>query len=149
MTQEPGWATPPGYGNSWLQDLIWESGPVADTGTGQVVDLDFFFNVDLEDGYDFFEVAFDSAGYWITVYDATAINPGSQPDYPNSFAEPSMQYSTLGALPIEYVANGYGGFLFNEVRIRFRMMSDGAYSDEDGFFDSRLGAVPIDDVSVT
>lgn len=76
-TQVSGWATAPGYGNNWLQDLIWSSGPLADPDSAQVVQLDFLFNHDLEPAYDFFSVAYDSAGTWVEVYRVDGRSPGS------------------------------------------------------------------------
>lgn len=143
-TDQPQWVSPPGYGNSWFDALIYESTPLADTSAPQVVDLDFYFNHDVEPGYDFFRVQYDSAGQWIDVYSVDGANVDSM----GVFTAPGVHYAEAGARPIAYAGNDYGGERGDRIRIRLVVDSDEAYSDEDGMFDSAAGAAQIDDVVI-
>lgn len=138
--QKPGWGDPPGYGNSWDESLVWE-GSVSDPQSGQTVSLDFYYNYDTEPRYDYFLVEYDSAGTWKTVLDETGYHP-------TDFAPPGLLYSESEAEPIVYDPGGYAGEDSDRVRIRFRVTSDGAWSDEDGLWPTD-GAVQADDISVS
>ena len=52
------------------------------------------------------------------------------------------------APPIVFTGNDYGGANGDEIRIRLRVTSDGAFSDEDGLWPTD-GAVQVDDISVS
>lgn len=142
-SQEPGWASAPGYGNDWLQRLVWRSGSLVDPGSAQVVELDFFFNHDVEPFYDFFSVAYDSAGSWVEIYSTDGRSPG--PD--GGFDAPGLRFTEQDPRPIVYPAHGYGGENGDEIVLRLQVESDYTWSDEDGLFDTE-GAVQVDDLMV-
>lgn len=138
---QPGWTTPPGYGNSWSAAMDWW-GPMADPSVGQTVELDFLFHHDSEPAYDFFQVQYDSAGTWITVYSRDGTDKG-----PGGFTAPGVQYALEpAAAPIVYAGNDYAGGN-SSIRIRMAALSDGAWSDEDGLWDSD-GFAQVDDIEV-
>ena len=138
-----GWHTAPGYGNKWDAALVFESSVIPDPETPRTIALEGFFHVDVEPNYDFFTVAFDSAGTWVTVLSVDGTNKDPMTGV---FAAPGLQLSTLIASDaIRYEANAYPD---DRVRIRLRFESDSAFSDQDGSFDSD-GAVQIDDLRVT
>jgi hypothetical protein len=139
------WATPPGYGNSWEDILIYESPPVSNPTAGQVVGLDFFFNYDTETGFDFLYVEFERDGAWV---EACVID-GSNKDTSNAFPPPGVQFSAVQTRPIEYFGNDYGGDYGDQIRLRIRFQSDGAWSDEDGRWSTHGGAAQVDDISLT
>ncbi len=139
-----GWASPPGYGNGWDQILLYESPPVADPALGQVVALDFWFNHDSERGYDFFSVEYDSAGWWTQVLSIDGTNGVA-----GNFAAPGVRFSDVANKQIEFDGFDYGGDAQDQIRIRIRFRSDGAFSDADGFLDTSGGAVQMDDISLT
>ena len=141
--QVAGWASAPGYGNGWNDILLYESDPVADPSVGQTVSLDFFFNHDTEPGYDFFNVEYDSAGTWTSVL---AID-GSNKDGSNVFQAPGVQFSTAATGAIIYAGNDYSDD--GRIKLRLRVSSDGAWSDEDGLWPTDAGAAQVDDISVT
>jgi hypothetical protein len=133
--QQPEWITAPGYGNNWIQDAEWLSPPVADPASAETVSLEFFFNSDLEPGYDWFQVAYFTNGDWVTVSEIDRLRT-------------NQQYTLEAPFPIEYAANSYAGDDGDRIRLRFRVITDGAYSDQDGLWPTD-GAVQIDDVSIT
>ena len=143
------WHHVPGYGNRWDAVLYFESAPLADPSVGQTVDLDFFFNYDTEPGYDFFEVQYylrNSFGSgWITVLSVE----GSNKDVAGNFAAPGVQFSTVQTAPIVYEGNDYWGNHGDQIVIRLRFESDGAWSDEDGAYVTTGGAVQLDDISLS
>ena len=145
-----GWENVPGYGNNWNDNLLFEI-PVSDPAQGQTVGLDFYFNYETEGGYDFFEVQYDSAGTWISVYSIS----GTSRDVGGTglFNAPGVQYSTLTADPIVYAGNDYGigtgaALGVPAIRIRLQFNSDGAFSDQDGLFVGE-GAAQVDQLTVT
>jgi hypothetical protein len=138
------WENLPGYGNGWNDAIIYESEPVADATVGQTVDLDFFFHHDTEPGYDYFNVQYDSAGTWTSVLAIDGTDADS-----SGFHAPGVQFSAAQTAPILFAGNDYGGDASDRIRIRLRVISDGAYSDEDGMWISRAGAVQIDDITLS
>jgi len=136
-----GWDDAPGYGNNWNDVLLFESDPVANPAAGASIGLDFYYNIDLEPGYDFFLVEYDSAGTWTTVWQDDNTNRTEL-----GFPIPGLQYSTLAASPIVFTGGDYGEG--DRVRIRMVVTSDGGFSDEDGLYVGD-GAVQIDDIAVT
>lgn len=141
VVQRPGWATAPGYGNSWNALMSYHS-TVGDPSVGQTIGLDFVFNHDTEPGYDYFDVEYDSAGVAVRVFHIDGDNRDSSGGFvPLSFASQSPA-------PIVYGANGYGGPSNDEIVIRFALRTDGAWSDEDGKYASDGGA-QVDDISVS
>lgn len=141
--QEPGWAAAPGYGNNWNSSLLFESPPLADPSVGQVVDLDFFLNLDSEPGYDNLFVEYDSAGTWVEVYQGN----GYRGDSAGVFLPPGATFDELAQGTIAFAGNDYGGPGGDQVRIRLRGDSDGAWSDQDGLWPTE-GMAQVDDISV-
>jgi hypothetical protein len=139
------WKTAPGYGNGWNDILLFESAPVADASVGQTVDLDFYFNFELELNWDFFFVEYDSAGTWTQVMGVT----GSSQDTNLVFQAPGLLFSDVSTTPIVYSGNDYGGDDADRIRVRLLVSTDGAWSDEDGSNPTTAGAVQVDDISIS
>jgi len=139
------WASPPGYGNLWSDPLTYRSVPVADPFAGQTVALDFYFHHDMETQYDFFRVEYDSAGFWVKVFEID----GTNKDLSGVFPAPGVQFSSVQTKSITYAGNDYGGAGGDQVIIRMVVVTDGIWSDEDGLYDSDAGAVQVDDVTLT
>lgn len=141
------WENAPGYGDEWFDVLEFESDPVSDPQNGRTVDLDFFFNVDVEPGYDFFLVQYEVGGAWTTVATLTGTNKDSL----GVFQAPGVQYSLLGASPIVYQGGDYSAA--NTVKIRLVIQSDGFASDQSNggpdFPAGGDGGAQVDDLTVT
>jgi len=117
------WANPRGYGNGWKQNLdkrfVLPPGPVRMAAE---------YAWDTGPDFDYFEVLISKDGG--ATYDELAIHDGSSGGY----VKESFDLST------------YAG---QEVLIRFRLDSDGAYSDEDGLYLSDGGGARIRYVEIT
>jgi hypothetical protein len=115
-----------GYGNGWDERL---SLPPIDVGGGSLYPvLTFKYRHDSEPEYDFTYVQAESLGAYVS------LNRG----YDGS----SGGWNDLGIYGFLLV--GYD----NPLRVRFRFISDAAYSDADGVYDSDGGAFHVDDISV-
>ncbi|MFH1502115.1 MAG: hypothetical protein ABIG03_03615, partial [Candidatus Eisenbacteria bacterium] len=90
--------------------------------------LSFAYRHDSEPGYDFTWVEVESLGTWVKLNDGYDGQSGG------------WQNVGSGGFPIA----GYG----NPVHLRFRFDSDGAFSDEDGLYDSDSGAFSVDNIQV-
>ena len=133
-----GYATAPGYGNNWNDVLLWNAdapNPTANTS----VRLQFEFNHDTEPGYDYFIAEYDSAGSWISMLTLD----GTNKDGNNQFVTPVSFDQTVLFNPLMYV-----GTPRNDIRLRLRVVSDGAWSDEDGLWPTR-GAAQVDNIRVS
>lgn len=140
-----GYARLPGYGNSWFDVALYTSSPVADPSSGQVVDLEFFFNYDVWDAtWDFLSVQYDLDGVWTTVMEVT----GYSRDGDNIFQSPGVLFSAEQEAPIVYAGNDYGGPDGDRIRIRLLVTSDGGWSDED-IGGGLAGAAQVDDITLT
>jgi hypothetical protein len=116
-----GYATLPGYGNIWDQAFCTASCLVV---SGDV-SLDFLITWDSEPGYDYTYVEYDTcADNWTEQFAYDDIGTG--------FASHVID-STLHA---------------GNLRIRFHFVSDGAWSDGDGLWDTDGGAI-IDSLTVS
>jgi hypothetical protein len=149
-TVDPGYAGGDGYGNAWDQRLVLPPidlnlTPVermswgaikAGFGDGKLPDvsgtrsaapvLTFRYRCDSEQGYDFTYVQAKSGADWISLNDGyTGASGGWQ-------ESEAFDLSAFGDL----------------VELRFRFLSDGAWSDEDGLYDSDGGAFHVDDIRV-
>lgn len=114
----------PGYGNSWQQYFT----SIAFPRTGDV-EISFMAYYDSEPGEDFTYLQYWHAmGYWETLDDYDWIRSGS-PVKRHSYTIPDS------VLP-------------DSVRVRFYFRSDGAWSDEDGLWDTD-GAIVIDSLVVS
>jgi len=143
-----------GYGNSWddrleLPTVVVEQTVVErvswgglkarflDAGTerpreaprGVLPVLTFVYRHETEPAFDYFFVQAESAGVWVT------LNEGG-------WDGSSGGWQDLG--PEGYRLTGFG----SELKVRFRFTSDGAWSDEDGLYDSDAGAVHLDNIVI-
>ncbi len=116
-----------GYGNNWDEYLEWR-GPVADVSQPCTVQIDGLLNYDMEPGYDFMYVECVTAGDQVV---QLAAFDGGATGVPLSA---SFTYA-----PADYVAG--------EVVVRFRVVTDTAWSDEDCLWKT-IGAVQLDDVVI-
>jgi hypothetical protein len=121
-----------GYGNGYDESLEWRA-QVADPALPCTLTVDALLNHDVEPGYDH---------VWLSVVKA-------------GFADPLDLWSTDGAgtqvpLHVEtvYQPGDYAGPNADEVIVRCRVTSDGAWSDQDCSYPS-IGACQLDDVTVT
>ncbi|MCD6380508.1 hypothetical protein J7M07_08720, partial [bacterium] len=113
------WSTAPGYGNSWDQQLVSEEIIFEET-----LYLDFHAVFDCEGaGYDELYIEYKNNNDWVNL--ATY---GGVGDVIDSY---SVDSATVGG----------------STRFRFHFTSDGAWSDQDGLYDTD-GAVIIDSITV-
>ena len=133
---EAGYATAPGYGNGWDDRLEWrgQANPTIFTN----VRLTFSYNYDVEPGYDFFHVDYDSAGVWINWLTVT----GDNRDGLGNFTTPAQFDQTVQYTPFMLTGNPK-----RDVHIRMRVTSDPGWSDEDGLHPTS-GAAQVDNVRV-
>jgi hypothetical protein len=131
-----GFTTAPGYGNNWDDRLEWlgQTNPATFTN----VRLLFSFNHDTEPGYDFFKVEYDSAGGWLEWLSVD----GTNKDTSGTFITPVSFDKTELFTPFMYTGPSNA-----DVHLRMRVVSDGAWSDEDGLFPTK-GAAQVDNVQV-
>ena len=116
----PGCATCPGFGNNWVQNF--ESVEFPSTGD---VTVDYLVRYDTEPGYDYLYVQYLSqSDVWQTL------------EFINGQGEELIS----STVPADSV-NG-------SVKLRFRFVSDGSYSDEDGLWPTN-GAAVIDSLTVS
>jgi len=129
----PGGDTSEGYGNNYKENLVWY-GTVADNGLSTNVTVTFDANVDSEPGFDFLEVQYYQTGAaaWSTegAYDAVQSLTGETLNF------------TVDAADLYGVGS-------NQVRIRFRGYSDGAWSDIDCNWPTAAGLCQIDNISIS
>lgn len=118
-----GWATPPGYGNDWDQRIE----KAFDLPAGPA-SIRYVASFDLEPGYDYLrvEVSYDDGASFELLEARDGTSAGFE--------------AFDVALPASYEGA--------RVIVRFRVTSDGAWSDEDGWYPSH-GAAAIDRVEVT
>jgi len=110
----------PGYGNDWVQGFESVAIPVAGNAT-----LSYRISWDSEPGYDFTYAEYmEAGGSWVELASYTGTGEATE-----SWTIPAS------VLP-------------DSLRVRFRFVSDAAYSDEDGDYLSD-GAVIIDSVTIS
>jgi hypothetical protein len=126
-----------GYGNNW-HDGLDHSYTVSNPADSTVITWDLQFNYDSEDGYDFFNVQWDSAGSMLHLAQYTGTNKVG-----GVFTAPVVFHGV-----ITYHAGDYVGVGHNQVHLRCRFDSDGAASDEDGLNVTSDGAVQLDNIQV-
>ena len=113
-----GWQSAPGYGNNWDQSLT--TGPVYMTGP---ITLSYSGYFDSEDDYDVTSVEYDSGnGNWIVLaaYDGV-----------------------VDTSAVHTIVSGQSA-----TKLRFHFTSDGAWSDQDGLWNTD-GAAIIDEITVS
>jgi len=123
-----GWTGLPGYGNSWSQSLALNPTLTASTVTYTIM-------WDSEPGYDFTYVQwYDPVNLvWVNATNAQ----GGTVEYTSGPAN-----GDPGGPSTETLTSPYGA-----TKVRFQFESDGAWSDEDGLWDT-IGGVNLDDLSI-
>ena len=120
----------PGYGNAWYE--IFES---VDFPTAGDVTISYSLHYDTEASYDFLFVDyFAKSGNWRNLVEYTGPFPGA----PVGGIGPIVESHTAPAESLDASA-----------RFRFRFSSDGAVSDQDGYFGSTDGAATIDSITIS
>ncbi len=150
---DPSYSGGDGYGNGWDERLLLPAIPIGTTAVEEVSwgalkatylepppvvhprpdrtvspVLTFSYRHDSEPGYDVTRGEIDSFGTWVS------LTPG--------YSGPSGGWQDVGAYGFELL--GYS----DPVEIRFRFLSDGSGSDENGLYDSDGGAFHVDNVRV-
>ncbi len=121
---DPSYSGGDGYGNNWDQIL---NLPPVDVSSAVYPVLEYTYSCDTEYDYDFVYVQVESSGAYVN------LNRGYSGVTPwTSFAGYSVGPSTYDA----------------PLRVRFRFVSDVAYSDEDGAYQSNGGAFHVDNIRV-
>jgi hypothetical protein len=118
-----------GYGNSYRADLEWR-GQVDDPAAACTVDIAAVANIDVEVDYDYVSIVAESAGGEIVL-----------------FVEDGIHVGLPIAVSHVYQPGDYVGAGGDEVAIRFRVVSDASYSDEDCLYPTS-GAIQLDDVVI-
>jgi len=128
----PGWATPPGYGNSW-KDYLQHSFDL--TTTAGTVTFSYQYRHDLEvtsgTAYDkaFTEISTDNGGAWTILKTYTG------------------KSRVGGKIRWKQETTNLTSYAGQNVLIRFRVYTDEIYSDEDGNYNSD-GAFFVDEIKL-
>ncbi|MCK4680333.1 hypothetical protein KAT82_04360 [bacterium] len=151
---DPAFSGGDGYGNEWdqrlelppihlggtsVEEMSWggikamfrtDADPVRDGAQRDptLPMLTFTYRHDSEIGYDYTCVQVESTGTWIDLNSGYSGSSGGWQDCGSS----------------GFSLSGFG----DPVRVRFRFKSDGAWSDEDGLYDSDGGAFHVDNIRV-
>jgi len=124
----PGETEDGGYGDRWNDGLdYW--GTVADPGLNTTVDLEFYYNVHSEDGWDWFNLNVDRGGTW------------EQIEHTSAVFENVHFMQTITFAPEDYVND-------DQFHIQLQVTSDGHMSDQDCGWQS-TGHTQIDDISIS
>jgi hypothetical protein len=113
-----------GYGNSWDDRLVI---PTTDVSGATYPVLTYAFRHDSEIGYDFTYVQAESMGTYVDL---------------NRGYDGSVGWTDIGVYGFVLVAYD------NPVNARFRFLSDGAWSDEDGLYLSVGGGFAVDNIQI-
>jgi len=116
------WANAGGYGNDWNTSV---SRTFFYDGAGSV-SLSYAYACQLESGYDFVRGEIAVGGTTVTFASYTGVGSGT---------------ANIDLTPY---LSGPGAYT-----VRFRLTSDYAYSDEDGFYDTTCAPFVLDNISVT
>jgi len=128
-----GYAALPGYGNGWAQSFC-TKGCLAVMGD---IVFDYLVTWDTEPGYDSANIEWDNCDdNWIVWPE-----PGSSGCYCSVHFEGVGEDSLITIVFPDSLHDG-------QARIRFNFFSDGAWSDEDGFWDTD-GAIILDSLVVS
>jgi hypothetical protein len=111
-----------GYGNGWDQRLTI---PAIDLTDVAYPILDFAYSCDSEPGYDVTLAQAESAGVYVNM---------------NRGFDGAHSWTAFNGFFIGWYDDPFNG--------RFRFVSDGAWSDEDGLYDSDGGAFHVDNIRV-
>ena len=123
--------TPEGYGNNYREWLDWR-GVVADNGVATDMTVTYDLNYDIEPGYDYLDLEYESTMGWTQVV-----------TYDGLLAEPVHATVAFTVAASDLVGPGS-----NEVHLRFEATSDGAWSDSDCLWPTS-GHSQIDNISVS
>lgn len=130
---EPGPIPVPGfgYGNDWKQNAVFTH-TVADPGAGSDVVWSLALRHDTEPEWDFVYLQWNSGGQWITLESFDGVSP----------IVLNLEYEFT--VPADQHVGPEG----DQIQLRIRFSSDGAWSDEDGFWATERGACQVDDIAV-
>jgi hypothetical protein len=129
-----GYAALPGYGNDWDQSWCFKCIEVPET---EEVYIDYLIAWDSEPGYDYTYVEYATKSSCDSLTHPDIIPAG---DWTNL-----KTYNGIGSGAVsDTIPSGRAG----AVKIRFRFVSDGSWSDQDGLWNTD-GAAILDNVSVT
>jgi hypothetical protein len=120
------WRQPRGYGNNWRQHLVREF-PLSDwSGSGDEVYFEWDQRFAMENDYDYGYVDFsrDYGASWTTLGVFANNGFAGKPGHSQDWDSPSHGHRTLH-LPPEFAGNN--------MLVRFRFESDGAYSSQDQY----------------
>ncbi len=138
---EPGPLPVPGfgYGNDWSQSVYYTY-TVPNPALQSTVVWSMKLQFDSEPGYDATELQWNKAGQWITLgtYDGDSADVATPP---NTYIDVSHNFTVR--------SDDYAGPSANQIQLRIRFTSDGAWSDEDGLWPTNRGASQVDDITVT
>jgi hypothetical protein len=129
-----GYASLPGYGNGWDQGWCFKCIEAPDT---EAVIIDYLIAWDSEPGYDYTNLEYATS---------STCDSLTHPDFiPIDGWINLKTYDGSGNESVsDTIPAGHDG----AIKIRFRFESDGAWSDQDGLWNTD-GAVILDDISVT
>ncbi len=128
------YATLPGYGNGWDQGWYFKCIEVPDT---EAVIVDYLIAWDTESTCDYVSLEYTTKSTCDSLTGPGDILPGDWLEVAVLDGQSSRQFRS------DTIPAGHDGF----VKIRFHFTSDGAWSDEDGLYDTD-GAAIIDSVTV-
>ncbi len=119
-----------GYGNDWSENLVFTY-TVPNPSVATVVGVDLVFNSDSEPGFDYFYVQYNQGGSWQTIgraYDGTNVG-------------------VLFSADVTFQPSYYVGSASDQLQLRCRGFSDGAWSDEDCLWDT-VGLAQVDNIVI-
>jgi hypothetical protein len=131
----PGEPENPGYGNNVKASIVW-SQVVSDTTLATQVTLTARLNHDTEPGYDYLYLEVWQAGDWAMIRSWNGANKSGGVFVPVDVSE------SFTVQPVDYT-----GEQGDEIHLRWRFRSDGAFSDEDCLWPTN-GAAQVDNIAV-
>jgi len=126
------WVQPRGYGNSWLQMMHrdFELSSWSVSGDDVVLDFDQRFALEHDYDYGYVDISDDGGSTWTTIYTANnpgfAGKPGTPKDWDSDQGHQSLNLSAWAG---------------SDVRLRFRVETDEAYSAQDEYNNAPLNSV--------
>jgi hypothetical protein len=138
--QQPDWVNPPGYGNDWRAAAEWTA-QVPDPSSAVEVGVEFHYNLDGEDTYEFLMLEWYDGTHWNGAFSDTGTSKVDDVfPVPGELASPTWTIQ-----PSQFT-----GIAQDEVRLRLFARSDGGVSDQDGLLGFDFdGLAQVDDVVVT
>jgi hypothetical protein len=129
-----GYATLPGYGNGWDQGWCFKCIGVPDT---EAIAIDYLAAWDTEPEYDYWYIEYATKSICDSLQNVGDIGMG---DWIQIVAVDDKSFKTPRS---DTIPAGHGG----AVKIRFRFLSDGAWSDQDGLYETD-GALIVDSLTI-